>query len=188
VKKDRDDQDVSAAQIEPKSESEFNPAGAARRRLLRALTASGGAIAGGLLAPKWTKPVINAAILPAHAQATMVVAPACPISASVAIVPSSSVPYTAVILASDTNAVSTTLASSVIGGESTIVTGEISTLLPGSYSALFFVQFASSVNWASTFTASCCSDFRSFAGTDTATFAAFQQAIILNDDGSCSVP
>jgi len=191
VTKDRDDQDGSAAEIEPKAESEFNPAGAARRRLLRTLTASGGVIAGGLLAPKWTKPVINAAILPVHAQATMVVIPACSISALVNIIPQgSTVPYTAVIVARDTNAVSTTLAYSAIGGESTQVTGEISTLGSGVYDAIFAVSFASARAWAFEFTATCCSDsgFISSVQADTATSFGIGQQVTLLDDGSCSVP
>jgi hypothetical protein len=50
-----------------------------RRRLLRALAATGGAVAGASLLPgEWVKPVIEAGVLPAHAQVTEVSpAPGC---------------------------------------------------------------------------------------------------------------
>lgn len=60
----RDDQATPAVV----SGNESNPA---RRRLLKALTAGGaGAVAVKTLPEQWTKPVVDAVMLPAHAQAT----------------------------------------------------------------------------------------------------------------------
>jgi hypothetical protein len=47
-----------------------------RRRLLKALVAAGGTVAASTLLPsKWTKPVVEVGVLPAHAQATPSAAP-----------------------------------------------------------------------------------------------------------------
>jgi hypothetical protein len=49
---------------------------ASRRRLLKALIASGGAVAASTLLPnKWSKPTVEVGMLPVHAQATAVVPP-----------------------------------------------------------------------------------------------------------------
>lgn len=49
---------------------------ASRRRLLKALIASGGAVAASTLLPnKWSKPTVEVGMLPVHAQATAVVSP-----------------------------------------------------------------------------------------------------------------
>lgn len=44
------------------------PPGAARRRLLRAISGSGGAALGVLLASRWHKPIVKSVVLPAHAE------------------------------------------------------------------------------------------------------------------------
>lgn len=47
---------------------------AARRRILKRLAAGSGVLAtGGLFSQHWMKPVVESVILPAHAQATLVV-------------------------------------------------------------------------------------------------------------------
>jgi len=47
---------------------------AARRRILKRLAAGGGVLAtGGLFSQHWLTPVVPSVILPAHAQATMIV-------------------------------------------------------------------------------------------------------------------
>ena len=47
-----------------------------RRRLLKALIASGGAVAASTLLPsKWSKPAVEVGMLPVHAQATTVPSP-----------------------------------------------------------------------------------------------------------------
>ncbi len=49
---------------------ENQPEQISRRRLLKALTAAGGAIAASLLPGEWAKPVVEVGVLPAHAQVT----------------------------------------------------------------------------------------------------------------------
>lgn len=49
-------------------ESQVNPLGAARRKLVRALGGAGGAILAGGMVGAWRKPVVESVILPAHAQ------------------------------------------------------------------------------------------------------------------------
>jgi len=53
------------------SEEETPEATLSRRRLLKALAATGGAVSASSLLPgKWVKPVVEAGVLPAHAQVT----------------------------------------------------------------------------------------------------------------------
>jgi len=55
--------------LEQEGESVYNPTAAGRRRLMRAIGASGGVAAfAALTAPRWARPVVNAVLLPAHAQ------------------------------------------------------------------------------------------------------------------------
>jgi hypothetical protein len=49
---------------------ENQPEQISRRRLLKALTAAGGALAASLLPGEWAKPVVEVGVLPAHAQVT----------------------------------------------------------------------------------------------------------------------
>lgn len=49
-----------------------NPAAPARRRLLRALGGGGTTAPGALSSPQWTRPLVKAVVLPAHAQTSLV--------------------------------------------------------------------------------------------------------------------
>lgn len=49
-------------------ESQFNSAGAARRRLICALGGTSGAVLGGALMSGWQKPIVESVLIPAHAQ------------------------------------------------------------------------------------------------------------------------
>jgi hypothetical protein len=69
VKNDNHKSNKSGSHLDREGESVYNPAAAGRRRLLRAIGASGGVVAfAALTAPQWVKPVINAVLVPAHAQ------------------------------------------------------------------------------------------------------------------------
>lgn len=60
------DEQLSAEDSKDESES-----GSSRRRMLKGIAASGAVIAGQEVLPdKWSKPLVDAVVLPAHAQAT----------------------------------------------------------------------------------------------------------------------
>lgn len=68
---DRKDTGISEDRSDPTRGQTEATASPARRRLLRVLAGAGGVVATGALLPeKWTQPLVNRVLVPAHAQAT----------------------------------------------------------------------------------------------------------------------
>ncbi len=68
---DRKDTEISEDRVDATQEQTEATASPARRRLLRVLAGAGGVVATGALLPeKWTQPLVNRVLVPAHAQAT----------------------------------------------------------------------------------------------------------------------
>ena len=68
---DRKDTEISEDRSDPTRDQTEASASPARRRLLRVLAGAGGVVATGALLPeKWTQPLVNRVLVPAHAQAT----------------------------------------------------------------------------------------------------------------------
>ena len=67
---DRKDTEISEDRSDPTRDQTEATASPARRRLLRVLAGAGGVVATGALLPeKWTQPLVNRVLVPAHAQA-----------------------------------------------------------------------------------------------------------------------
>ena len=70
---DRKDTEISEDRSDPTRDQTEATASPARRRLLRVLAGAGGVVATGALLPeKWTQPLVNRVLVPAHAQATAI--------------------------------------------------------------------------------------------------------------------
>ena len=68
---DRKDTEVSEDRSDATQEQTEATASPSRRKLLRVLAGAGGVVATGALLPeKWTQPLVNRVLVPAHAQAT----------------------------------------------------------------------------------------------------------------------
>jgi hypothetical protein len=173
-----------------KTASEANPAAAARRRLLRAVAGSGAAMLGGQFTSGWQKPVVNAVILPAHAQLSAVTPVNCPVTMVATVSQATSYPYSASVFLSGTGGGTTLLSEAdVPGGYGTLISG-IATLPAGSYSA-FFRYSGPNVPWAFTLDVSCCDGFARFQSefmlqNDPYDFT-FGRELGVVGDGSCTV-
>jgi hypothetical protein len=70
---DRKDTEISEDRVDATQDQTEATASPARRRLLRVLAGAGGVVATGALLPeKWTQPLVNRVLVPAHAQATAI--------------------------------------------------------------------------------------------------------------------
>ncbi|HSH42045.1 MAG TPA: hypothetical protein VK973_07970 [Arenicellales bacterium] len=168
------------------SEPTANPAAGPRRRLLRALGGSGGVVLGTILASKWHKPVVEAVVLPAHAQTSAVEATAsCAITLSV---PSFNV-STAVA-----NSLSLFVNGSVLGSVVHVYDGTnspystslaaSSTFPPGTYTAGLSVVQDSAQPYYAELEVECCETSFATSGYDNVGTA---PPLVISDDGECSL-
>jgi len=133
--------------------SDTNPAGSARRRMIRALGGSSALVLSNLAVHGWQRPVVRAAVLPAHAQSS----PACQIGVSFSYEDQAIITRMVCIeilgSAGTLTQGCTTLPSAASAGFST-TTGSVSAnAAPGSYMVSFIWSVASG---ALTYTVSCC--------------------------------
>lgn len=169
------------------------PSGAARRRLLRALGGSGGALLGVVLASKWRKPVVEAVVLPAHAQTSGLppsAATGCQVTleATFAGVPSgnSNAGRSMTLFVSGAN--STTLATGSTAGFDPLTLSGSSTFPPGSYSAAFSTAHDFLATGSFQLRVACCdaTAVAEFQQLDPDDPSLFWPNIVIDDDGECS--
>jgi len=177
--------DTSPAHPSRKAQVETNPAGAARRRLLRAVAGSGSVMLGGLFSSGWQKPVVNAVILPAHAQLSGDIAPACAVTLSATVV-ANVWPYTAQLFMS--NFSGGTLVAETNGGTGSTILSGVTVPTAGTYTVYLYYS-ASFQPWSFTLSQACCGDAQAtntnFDSNTTTYFA--NLSFTTPGDGTCTV-
>lgn len=168
-------------------ESQLNPLGPARRKLIRALGGAGGTILGASLVSGWRKPVVESVILPAHAQTSgcrdvgWTVSVEFPISTG----------NINIQLWSDTS-----ITNSVFNGVSSASLSSSTTLNTGSavpFGALLFwtnAAMASSGTLTMALTVTCCNNTyvteTTAAGSTGASLPAFSPPLMYPAEGECT--
>lgn len=170
------------------SEPAANPAAGPRRRLLRALGGSGGVVLGTILASKWHKPVVEAVVLPAHAQTSEAASTVnCPITLTLSqFNASGSGGYTVSLFVGGT----VLAEDEVIGGTSSSLSGA-STFPPGTYSVGLSVEQNDAPLYYGIFQADCCDAQYVDSGYANSNIASNvlnpQTVFLISDDGECSL-
>lgn len=163
-----------------------NPSGAARRRLLRAIGGSGSVAVGAIMTSQWQKPVIEAVILPAHAQTSIEPVANCPITVNVgSFSQSSPQAYTLSVYVS--NGSGTTVMNELISsGFASVSLSGSSTFPVGAYGAGMAFSRGASANYGFAYTASCCSATLNANGGGIQQNLDFPLSLVIPDDGQCS--
>jgi len=157
-----------------------NPAGAARRRMIRTLGSGGGMALAGIIAGGWKKPVVEAVLLPAHATQSDTSQPDCTLFFTNVV--SFGGLFTAGI-AFDANTVTQ------VPTDDDQITVTASTIVNANQSNFYasgLVAISGGGEASQTVSASCCTN--TFADTATITLANFTYSVeIIYDDGICSI-
>jgi len=166
--------------------SDINPAAAARRRMIRALGSSGALSLASLAVNGWRKPVVRAAVLPAHAQSSV----ACTVGVTIEMQDFNMFPVTFVgcIGASGSNGSTdlgcvTQVFNSTAGLTDPSSTNGMFTAAPGTYTVSFLYDYNSG---RPNITISCCDGPPFIDNLDDGT-GSDDFILIVNDDGECSL-
>jgi hypothetical protein len=171
------------------SETTANLRAVARRRLLRALGGSGGAVLGTVLTSSWHKPVVEAVLLPAHAQTSETTATNCPVTLTLSgFNDTGSAAYSLSLFVGDTVLAATTFDSTVSAGS---VSGS-STFPPGAYVAGVSLESDGIPLYSGIFRAECCDGLYTDSGAVNASVGGgevldAQTGLFISDDGECSI-
>lgn len=168
------------------SEPAANPAAGPRRRLLRALGGSGGVVLGTILASKWHKPVVEAVLLPAHAQTSEAAPTAnCSITLTLSQFNVSGSDHSASLYVGGT-----VLGETIVGNGSGSVSGS-STFPPGTYPVGLSVEQNGAPLYYGIFQAECCDVQYSDSGYANSSLGAnvlnAETGFLISDDGECSL-
>jgi len=163
-----------------------NPAAAARRRMIRALGGSSALALSNLAVHGWQKPVVSAAVLPAHAQSS----PACQIGVSfsyedVALI--TRMVCIEILGSAGTLAQGCTTLPTAPSAAFNTTTGMLSAnAAPGSYMVSFLWAPASG---SLAYTVSCCGGIPNINTLDPPPFGPREDSVgvVVIDDGECSV-
>lgn len=171
---DKNETDKGPELSEQPGVSTSNPVASSRRRLLRAVGASGGATVGMVLASRWQRPVVESVLLPAHAQTTSKPDDndngndpdpgGCTISVA-ATVDHGDVFTVELVVAPNGGGGSTTVASLITEDDNVTLAGS-TTVPPGTYDVFGTISHPSSSFVTFTFAASCCLATTEATGND----------------------